>query len=272
MKQFKRNEKQRSSKLHLDKYYTSDEVAQYCINTTMKVLKGEKITEVIEPSAGNGAFSKKIKGCIAYDIEPEDETILRQDFLKLDLPYKRGRLFIGNPPFGARNTLAVQFFKKAIQLGDYIAFILPISQLNNTQQMYEFDLIHSEDLGKQRYTDRDIRCCFNIYKRPANGLNSKPINKLQDIKITEIRLGNKECQNYDIRICAWGSSIGKEVKTPNQFAKEFCIQILDQSKKEEILNALRAADWRNLYPMTSAPNLLQWQVIDYLKKKIPDIK
>lgn len=29
----------------------------------------------------------------------------------------------------------------------YIAFIQPISQLNNNLQMYEFDLIYSEDLG-----------------------------------------------------------------------------------------------------------------------------
>ena len=104
MKQFKRDSTQNSNKLHLDKYYTSDEIAQYCIDTARKVLKGKIISEVIEPSAGNGVFSKKIKNCIAYDIEPEDNSVIQQDFLKLNIPYKERRLFIGNPPFGSRLT------------------------------------------------------------------------------------------------------------------------------------------------------------------------
>ena len=60
MIQSKRDKNQNSTKLHLDKYYTSDETAQHCIDITRKILKCESITEVIEPSAGNGVFSKKI--------------------------------------------------------------------------------------------------------------------------------------------------------------------------------------------------------------------
>lgn len=204
MKQFKRDKNQKSNKLHLDKYYTSDELAQYCIDKTREILKHEKISEVIEPSAGNGVFSKKIKNCIAYDLEPEDKSVLQQDFLKLNIKYKQGRLFIGNPPFGSRNTLAVQFFKHCIKLGDYVAFILPISQLNNTQQMYEFDLIYSEDLGKKLYSDKQIHCCFNIYKRPVCELNKKPKLKLDGIEIVESRLGKNRPIKYDYAICAWG--------------------------------------------------------------------
>jgi len=110
LEQFKRDRNQNSNKLNLDQYYTSDEVAQHCIDITKEILKEENITEIIEPSAGNGVFSKKIKNCIAYDIEPKDDSIIKQDFFKLDIPYKQGRLFIGNPPFGARNNLSLQFF------------------------------------------------------------------------------------------------------------------------------------------------------------------
>ena len=172
MQQFKRDLTQNSNKLHLDKYYTSDETAQYCIDKAREILKNEKVTEVIEPSAGNGAFSKKIKRCIAYDLEPEDDSIIKQDFLELNIPYKEGRLFIGNPPYGSRLNLAKAFCNKAFELGDYVAYILPISQLNNTQTIYKFDLIYSEDLKEQNYSDRKIHCCFNIYKRPKNGLNA----------------------------------------------------------------------------------------------------
>jgi len=272
IKQFKRDKSQNSNKLHLDKYYTPKDLAKYCINKTYEVIGRENISEIIEPSAGDGAFSNQIPGCLAYDIEPENENIKKQDYLELDISYKEGRLIIGNPPYGARNTLAVQFYKKSIDIADYIAFILPISQLNNNQQMYEFDLIHSEDLGLHTYTDREVHCCFNIYKRPANKiLNKKPKYKLTDVEIIEVRLGNKAVEKYDFRICAWGS-IGKEVEYDNQYAKEFCIVIHNNQLKSKIIQLIKNADWKSIYPMTSMPSLLQWQVYEYLLKNIPELK
>lgn len=271
MKQFKRDENQNSNKLHLDKYYTSKELAEYCINKTFEIIGRGNIKEIIEPSAGSGSFSNQIENCIAYDIEPEGENIIKQDFLELGLEYKQGRLIIGNPPYGARNTLSVQFFKKSIQIADYIAFILPISQLNNNQQMYEFDLIHSEDLGEQIYTDRKVHCCFNIYKRPKDKLNDKPNCKLKDVIITEVRLGKKIVEDYDLRICAWGASIGKEVKEGNSFAKEFYIKIYNIKNKDRIIHILKNVDWVKEYAMTATPNLLQWQVYKYIKEQIPEI-
>jgi len=269
MKQFKRDEKQNSTKIHLDKYYTSDDTAQYCINKTKEILSNEKVTEIIEPSAGSGSFSKKLKKCIAYDIEPEDDSIIKQDFLKLSLEYKKGRLFIGNPPFGARNTLAVSFYKHCVEMGDYIAFILPISQYNNSQQMYEFDLIYSEDLGKIKYTDRDVHCCFNIYKRSINGLNKKIKKELNGVKIIESRLGKNRPEKYDYAICAWGASIGKSIGDGN-FAKEFYF-LIDDEIKNKILELLKNVNWQTEYKMTTTPNLLQWQVIEYLSKNITSV-
>lgn len=267
MKQFKRDEKQNSNKLNLDQYYTSEEVADYCLSVARRILKSEKITEVIEPSAGNGVFSKKIKNCIAYDIDPQDNSVTKQDFLELALEYKQGRLFIGNPPFGARNVLSVAFYKKCVQYGDYVAFILPISQLNNNQQMYEFDLIYSEDLGKKQYTDRNIHCCFNIYKRPVSGLLNKKIAKTFDgVKIIESRLGKNRPEYYDYAICAWGASIGKNIEN-NHFAKEFYF-LVDDDLKKDVIGVLENTDWCKEYMMTSTPNLLQWQVIDRLSKYI----
>lgn len=271
MQQFKRDKKQNSTKLHLDKYYTPIELAKYCIDKTYKVIGKENISEVIEPSAGNGSFSNHIKDCIAYDIEPESDGIVKQDFLQLEIPYKQGRLIIGNPPYGARNTLSVQFYKKSIELADYIAFILPISQLKNNQQLYEFDLIHSEDLGLQTYTDREVHCCFNIYQRPKGKLNSKPNYKLKDVEIIEVRMNNKIINDYDLRICAWGS-IGKVLDNNEKHAKEFYIKIFNNTYKEQILDLIKNANWNKLYPMTSTPNLLQWQVYKYIKEQIPEIE
>ena len=105
-----------SKNIELDKFYTPKETARQCIELFFETFTDT--TEIIEPSAGNGNFSLQIPNCIAYDLEPEHESIIRQDFLKLDLPYKKGRAFIGNPPFGDRNNLARSFYIKSIKTSD----------------------------------------------------------------------------------------------------------------------------------------------------------
>ena len=44
-----------TNKLALDKYYTPKDVAEHCFNKFME-LYGDKVTEIIEPSAGGGVF------------------------------------------------------------------------------------------------------------------------------------------------------------------------------------------------------------------------
>ena len=86
-------------KIKNDKYYTPQNLAKRLIEKTFEIIGKDNITEIIEPSAGNGSFSNQLN-CIAYDIEPENENIIKCDFLSLRMLYKKGRLFIGNPPFG----------------------------------------------------------------------------------------------------------------------------------------------------------------------------
>lgn len=178
----------------LNKFYTPIELAKKLINITYEVIGKDNITEIIEPSAGSGNFSHQIENCIAYDIEPEADDIIKQDFLQLNINYKKGRLFIGNPPFGNRTQLYRKFYKKCCELGDYIAFILPMGQYKYSTLLYEFDLIYTIKLNSVRFSNNlDLRCCFNIYKRSENGLlNKKPNYDLQDVKIIDKR-------RYDIR-------------------------------------------------------------------------
>ena len=261
------------AKIQNDKYYTSPELAKYCVEKTKEIIGEDNITEYIEPSAGSGVFLDCLdKPYLAYDIEPEDERIVRADWLTVDLDYKKGRCVIGNPPFGNRNTLSVKFYKKSIDLCDYIAFILPISQFNNNQQMYEFNLIYSEDLGKRDYSDRVVHCCFNIYKKPSGQFNSKPNYKLKDIDIIEVRLNNKKVDRYDFKIIAWGAGVGRLLNNDEHYAKEFYITVNREDLKERVLNVLQTVDWVKEYAMTATPNLLQWQVCKYLKEQIPELE
>ena len=258
-----------SKKIDLDKYYTNEGIVNYCIKVVDEL--GIDYTEVIEPSAGNGAFSLKIPNWIAYDIAPEHKSIIKQDFLKLNLPYKEKRLIIGNPPFGSRNSLSVKFFKHSISMGDYIAFILPVSQYNNNQQMYEFDLIHSEVLPLIEFSGRKLLCCFNIYKRPKNGLNKSKTNyKLKDVFISEYRRGGsyKVPKNFDFAMNTYGASLGREVLKIGTFCQENYIVINNENFREDILDVMRNTDWKNLYPYISTPKIQTWKIYRYLKESI----
>jgi hypothetical protein len=254
------------AKIDLDKYYTSKKLAKYCIDVVEKL--GLDITETIEPSAGNGAFSLQIPNCIAYDLEPDHESIIKQDFLQLNLPYKKGRLFIGNPPFGTANTLSVRFYNKCVSMGDYIAFILPVGQYNNNQQMYKFDLIHSEVLPLIEYCGRKLRCCFNVYQRNSNGLNLKPYNyEFKDVTVLAWGRG-KGCKipkKYDLGICSWGV-VGKEIKYQGQFVYEHYIIVNNPQLKEMVIQKMKEANWEELYPSIASPSLSKWKIYKYLKE------
>lgn len=168
-----------SKKIPLDKYYTSQELADYCTQKVIEIIGKENIAELIESSAGNGVFLNSFEKLLpsipykAYDIEPQNNRIVKADFLKLEMEYKKGRIVGFNFPYGSRNNLSRAFANKGFEIAEYVCSILPISQLNNTQSIYKYDLIYSEDLGKQLYSGVEVWCCFNIYKRPISGKFNK---------------------------------------------------------------------------------------------------
>ena len=125
MGKIKGTTKSQGRKHELDKFYTTNEIALYCISLIEDIKKYDL---VIEPSAGSGAFSKNIEQCIAYDIEPEHESIIKQDWFKVDkIQFDNKKvLVIGNPPFGTNGNIALNFIKESI-FADGIAFILPKS-------------------------------------------------------------------------------------------------------------------------------------------------
>lgn len=256
-----------------DKYYTSILVSKYCIDKTFEIIGKNNITDIIEPSAGNGSFSNQLN-CTAYDIEPDSENIIQQDFLNLVLPYKKGRLIIGNPPYGPKMHLVVKFFKKSVQLGDYISFILPISQLDNIVSLYEFDLVWSEDLGVQQYSDRKIHCCLNIFKRSENGLNKKPKFKMKDITIRrESNKGYDDIEKYDLRMVYWGSGSAGKILSPSdkKFAGEYKIIIHREELKTKIIEVLSNADWHKELKVIAMMRIKHYHIYNLLKREIPEI-
>jgi hypothetical protein len=261
------------AKIENDKYYTPVGLSKYCIEKTFELIGEENISDIIEPSAGDGSFSNQLFFCTAYDIEPDGKDIIQQDFLKLNSPYKKGRLIIGNPPYGPKMHLVVKFFKKSIELGDYVSFILPISQLDNIISLYEFDLIHSEDLGLQNYSDRKLHCVLNIYKRPDT-LNSKPNFKMNDLTIVrESNKGYDEIQNYDLRMVYWGSGCAGRILSPEdrRFAGEYKITIHNEELKQKIINVLSTTDWKKELKVIAMMRIKHYHIYNVLKREIPEI-
>ena len=263
------------SKIEHDKYYTPLEVVQHVVNTTKSVCID--VSEVIEPSAGNGAFIEALENSFNttlkfYDLYPENNKVLEQDFLSLESEYKQGRLIIGNPPFGSRNSLILKFFKKAITLGDYVAFILPISQLNNTKQLYEFDLVHSEDLGTREYSGVDLHCCFNIYKRPENGLNSKPkAPSIDGLEVIEYRRDKDDSYRKKVKdgyfhsIGSWGNgSVGVIPKHVGYYSMELYFYSEDQKIKDIVLGV----DWKEEVSSISGKKLPKGLALEIINNKL----
>ena len=200
--------KSKGHKEENDKFYTKPEVSKLCIN----MVELYDFDLIIEPSAGCGSFSKQIDNCVAYDLVPEDNTIIQQDFFELDITQFIGRkvLTIGNPPFGVQNNLAIRFFNKAAQYSDTIAFILPKSFMKESIQNkldlnfhldkyielpYKSFFLNGEDYG--------VNCVFQIWKR-------KDIKRTIKSKMNSesfIKFGNEN--DFDFIIRRVGGNAGK---------------------------------------------------------------
>ena len=278
-KKFKYIESKGTNKLNLDQYYTSEEDMMYCVNKTLDILQenGYSVSEFLEPSAGQGVFSNYLAtsglNVIAIDIEPKSEDIIQADYLTYDIGYKKDRLIIGNPPFGSKLSLAKKFFNKSVEIGDYISFILPISLLNNTQTMYKFDLIYSEDLGELIFSgEREVHCCLNIYVRPESGLNKKKTSKLKDVEIVRQDSKKYDSFEFDIRMCYWGNATaGKILKDGERYSGEYKIKIHNEALKDKIIAVLTNTDWKKEIKSTAMCRIKQYHIIDILKREIPEI-
>ena len=84
----------------IDKFYTKNAVVKMCYALIKHHLNIDADKDlIIEPSAGNGSFapiiSELCKDCRMYDLQPEADNIVKQDFLKLDYSeFSGGMLFL----------------------------------------------------------------------------------------------------------------------------------------------------------------------------------
>lgn len=178
----------------IDKFYTKTNIAKLCTDMLKKHIKINASDLIIEPSAGNGAFISELKMLTCdhrfYDIEPENEEIIKQDFLEFDYSLDKKNYskihVIGNPPFGRQSSVAIKFIKKSCEFCDDCSFILPKSfRKNSLKRVFpiNFHLIYEMDLPSNSFLvdgfEHDVPCVFQIWEK-------KETNRLKDKKLEPI--------------------------------------------------------------------------------------
>jgi hypothetical protein len=161
----------------IDKYYTKPEIATQCVNKFNTIIEPKETDIIIEPSAGGGAFidplRKLSQQVYLYDIQPENQAITQQDWLKWHPIQPTENIhIIGNPPFGRQSSTAIQFIKHSAKYAKTIAFILPKSfKKDSMRKAFPplFHLVFEEDLPINSFTvnneSHDVPCVYQIWKK-----------------------------------------------------------------------------------------------------------
>lgn len=175
----------------LDKFYTKEDLAKELFDWMLEVLElNPKAEMFLEPSAGSGSFSNLIENVDAYDIKPENNNIKEADFLTLQLN-RKDYITIGNPPFGRKSDLAIQFFNKSAKYSKVIAMILPSTFMKWSVQSKlnkDFKLIDYKKLEEDSFTfqekDFSVRTYFMIWVRKDLYIHKKDLRMKERPKIS----------------------------------------------------------------------------------------
>jgi hypothetical protein len=252
-----------------DQFFTPKDVAIRCWETFNRETNiNIQDYTFIEPSAGDGSFLHILpKGSIGLDIEPRSIEIQKQDYLTWK-PNDTSRKYIvfGNPPFGLRGHLALNFINHSHSFADYVCFILP--QLFESdgkgsprKRVKVYNLIYSEGLSAMFYNPSNqevkVNGVFQIWsKYSSNPTYTIKINSDDKMKVYSLSDGgtvsstrNKnmigKCDIYLPSTC-----FGKEnMKIYNKFddlpgRKGYGIVFF--TKKNEMISKAESIDWSSV--------------------------
>ena len=223
----------RKKEQELDKFYTADSCVLKCLQEFEKHVKLSEEDIIIEPSAGDGAFSDKLiekykeNTIVSYDIKPGKKYIIEQDFLTLDVEeYKDKSVhIIGNPPFGRQSKLAKQFIKKCCKFSKTISFILPKSfkkEIFIKTFPLNFHQILSVDLDTKSFLvndeEYDVPCVFQIWEKRDEKRSVK--DKVEPVNFHYV----KKDENPDIsfrRVGVYAGKVYKEIENKSSESHYF---------------------------------------------------
>ena len=282
---------------NLDQFYTKSNIAENCLEICLKNYQTlfKKDYLYIEPSAGGGDFlklleNKKLK-CLGFDIEPHYKNVIKTDFLKDKLELKENKencIIIGNPPFGKRAKLAIDFINKSSFYANTIAFILPkqFKKWSAQEKLFQdLRLIYSQDLEDDSFYTKnkksyDVGCVFQIWtntktKHKDLRIREKPQIIHQDFEMYQYN-NTIEARKYfeidfDIAIFSQGygdykTIIDKSKKDLLSYNKQY---IFIKVKNESALQILKSIDYEKLAKdNTTIPGFRKHNLVsEYVKLK-----
>jgi hypothetical protein len=209
-------------KVKLEQYYTTKDLVDQCLSFIEKHFNFDDFDVVLEPSAGDGVFLKEsfADKTIAFDLDPKNPNVTKQDFFQWCPPSDKKIITIGNPPFGQRGSLAVKFTNKAMEFSDVVAFILPRSFRKDTfynrlgENFHLVDQFDCDSFRNEKGELLTIKCVFQIWeKKNYPRIKSNRKNTHDDFQMKHAhlsRVSEKELENlrneYDFCIAQVGSN------------------------------------------------------------------
>lgn len=263
----------------LDQFYTNPKVCDYLVKKIDNMFDLQKFT-IFEPSAGTGNFIDSLSKigvdiqnrCLAFDIEPKNHPLIkRQDFLTLDISNfvknKKHNLVIGNPPFGKRASLAIEFINKSLEFADVVCMILPNTfnrYLIQSKILKDAKLIYSKFLPPNSFVVSDkpysVNCVFQIWVNKNvktwfsdKRLKNNNFNKIQGLEIythnntkETLKYFNKEKYKWDFAIVRQGFyDYSLKITNPKDLVKNRQY-IFIKTKNQYLMDLINFVDFEKL--------------------------
>ncbi len=231
-------------------FFTNENVARECIEDLKKNIPDFYKYNFLEPSAGSGVFVKQLldvgvnkNKILALDIEPRSKLVSKENFLWHGVNVKvqsfsspQKLLVVGNPPFGKRSKMAIQFLEKSFLFADTVGFILP-NQFSkwSVQSKLQSDikLIYQRRLDHKSFVfmgkPYGVNCNFQIWTRKkivGNNLRLRSAPKIKHIDFDMFQYNNtpQAKKYFDKSVYKWSFAV------PRQGFYDYSIRIKDQNK------------------------------------------
>lgn len=159
----------KKNRIAQDKYYTGNAnatISWICLREWIKALGLENVT-IVDPAAGDGALLNVIEDYPfkGYDLFPEREDIIKNDFINNPNIYEKGDVVFMNPPFGSRGKLCKTFIEESLKQCELVGCIVPNSFVKVKKNISgaDYDVLYAQQLDSSNFLLLDEKYEVNAY-------------------------------------------------------------------------------------------------------------
>lgn len=255
-----------STSKDLDQFFTKKDTAEDIFTDVEDIIMTlHDDVHFVEPSAGSGTWIDVVQdhgyNIVAYDIDSKRDDIIQCDYLQEVIPYDKNRVIIGNPPFGKRSKLALQFLNKGLTEADTVCFIVPVQFIKYlTQKNVDIDaqLVYSKFLPENVFTfddkDYSVRTVFQIWTKVDNDYDNLRITTKPPVTHPDFIMKQYNCtksakkflyEDWDLAVLrqGWGDMTPLDPGTPLDEKKQW---MLFHAKDPQVLDNIRNIDFNEL--------------------------